>query len=184
MDLIRKGVDVYATAGTHKTVGTVNEKRAKTFKAMDNFTVGNFKILAFDVKHDAAEPVGFLIYHPECGKVLFLTDCNYCKYVFPGLNNIIIEANFSKKIIDQKFGKDSKNEFLRNRILRNHFSIEHCEDMLKKHDLKDVINIVLIHLSDSNSNEVEFKSTIEKATYKHVTVAQKGTDINFNKLPF
>lgn len=161
----------------------IKSHRLKPIEVKKGFKVGNFDVLPFDVKHDVP-CLGFLIHHPECGRVLFLTDCNYCKYLLPGLNNIIIEANFSKKIIDEKFGPNAKNEFLRNRILRNHFSLEHCIDMLKKTDLKSVQKIVLIHLSDSNSNEIEFKESVEKATYKPVYVADKALDIEFNKQPF
>ena len=140
--------------------------------------------MAFDVKHDAAEPLGFLIEHSDCGKVLFLTDTNYCEYTFKGLNNIIIEANFSKEIIDRKFGSESGMEFLRNRILKSHFSLENCKDMLSANDLTQVNNIVLIHLSDSNSDEKQFHKEVSELTGKNVTVANNGMKINFNKTPF
>jgi phosphoribosyl 1,2-cyclic phosphodiesterase len=144
----------------------------------ESFFIGNFKILAFDVKHDAAEPLGFLIEHPDCGKVLFLTDTYYCQYTFKGLNNIIIEANYSKEIIDRKFGA------VRNRILQSHFSLANCKDMLAANDLSKVNNIVLIHLSDSNSDEIQFQKEVAELTGKNVTVANNGMEINFNKTPF
>lgn len=122
-DIMRLGVDVYSSFGTLKARNLLNEKRANILKSKETINIGNFKILPFDVKHDAAQPLGFLIEHPECGKTLFLTDTYYCKYTFPGLNNIIIEANYSKEIIDKKFGPDSEMEFLRNRILKSHFLI-------------------------------------------------------------
>ena len=146
--------------------------------------LGGFKIMAFDIKHDAAEPLGFLIEHRDCGRVLFLTDTYYCKYTFPGLNNIIIEANYSKSIIDQKYGAESGKEFLRNRILQSHFSLENCKDMLAANDLSQVNNIVLIHLSDSNSDEKQFQKEVSELTRKNVTVACNGIEIQFNKTPF
>jgi len=153
-DVMKLGIDVYASNGTFAKTGTsIKSHKQNEIVSKQNFRIGNFKIMAFDIQHDAAEPLGFLIDHPDCGKTLFLTDTNYCKYTFPGLNNIIIEANFSKEIIDRKFGADSGKEFLRNRILRSHFSLDNCKDMLKANDLTAVNNIVLIHLSDSNSNE-------------------------------
>ena len=126
----------------------------------------------------------FLIEHPDCGKVLFLTDTYYCKYTFPRLNNIIIEANYSKEIIDKKFGPDSDKEFLRNRILQSHFSLANCKDMLKANDLRQVNNIVLIHLSDSNSDEKQFVKEITQLTYKNVCAAVNGMEIDFKKTPF
>ncbi len=183
-DVMRLGIDVYSSRGTLNSRNLLNEKRAHILKSKDSIQIGNFKILAFDVKHDANEPLGFLIEHPECGKTLFLTDTYYCKYTFPGLNNIIIEANYSKEIIDQKFGPESEKEFLRNRVLKSHFSLANCKDMLSANDLSKVNNIVLIHLSESNSNEKQFVKEVYELTGKNVAAAFNGMKINFNKTPF
>ena len=183
-DVMRLGINVYASFGTLKARFVGNESRAKRIKSKEAFKVGNFKIMPFDVKHDAAEPLGFLIEHPDCGKVLFLTDTYFCEYTFKGLNNIIIEANYSKEIIDAKFGSDSGKEFLRNRIIESHFSLANCKDMLSANDLTQVNNIVLIHLSDSNSNEKQFQKEVTDLTGKNVTVASNGMTINFGKTPF
>lgn len=182
-EVAKCGINVYATKGTFGD-GAEYLHRKKQIVAKQQIQIGNFTVLPFDVKHDAAEPVGFLLMHPECGKVLFLTDTHYCSYTFNGLNNVIIEANYSKAIIDMKYGADSGKEFLRNRILKSHFSLENCIDMLKANDLSQVNNIVLIHLSDSNSNEVEFQQQVQGITGKQVTVASNNLEINFNKTPF
>ena len=183
-DLMLLGIDVYASYGTIKARHLVDEFRAKELFNKKPIEIGNFKILPFDVKHDAAQPLGFLIEHKDCGKVLFLTDTYYCKYTFPGLNNIIIEANYSKEIIDKKYGPDSDKEFLRNRILKSHFSLANCKDMLKANDLRQVNNIVLIHLSDSNSDEKQFHKEVSELTNKNVHVASNGMVIDFKKTPF
>ena len=183
-DVMKLGINVYASFGTFKARFVADQPRAKKIVSKESFAIGNFKIMPFDVKHDAKEPLGFMIEHPDCGKVLFLTDTYYCKYTFPDLNNIIIEANYSKEIIDRKFGADSGKEFLRNRILKSHFSLENCKDMLSANDLSKVNNIVLIHLSDSNSDEKQFHKEVSELTGKNVTVANNGMEIPFNKTPF
>lgn len=183
-DLMKCGINMYASAGTLHSRFVFSLPRAKAIKSKEVFKVGSFKIMAFDVKHDAAEPLGFLIEHPECGKVLFLTDTFYCPYTFSGLTNIIIEANYSKEIIDRKFGSESGLEFLRNRILKSHFSLANCKEMLAANDLSKVNNIVLIHLSDSNSDEIQFQKEVAESTGKNVTVATNGLEISFNKTPF
>jgi hypothetical protein len=48
-------------------------------------------------------------------------------------------------------------------------------------DISTVNNIVLIHLSDSNSDEREFKKIVERQTGKNTTVASNGMKINFDK---
>lgn len=183
-DVMRLGIDVYTGAKTHQSINGDIIHRSLPIASRETIQLGGFKIMAFDVKHDAAEPFGFLIEHNDCGRVLFLTDTYYCKYTFPGLNNIIIEANYSKAIIDQKYGAESGKEFLRNRILQSHFSLENCKDMLAANDLSQVNNIVLIHLSDSNSDEKQFQKEVSELTRKNVTVASNGIEIQFNKTPF
>lgn len=183
-EVMALGIETYALMDVFKNTGfSLVSKRGNEIIPKQSFQVGNFKILPFDVKHDVP-CVGFLIEHPDCGKVLFLTDTYYCKYTFPGLNNIIIEANYSKEIIDKKFGPDSDKEFLRNRILKSHFSLANCKDMLKANDLRQVNNIVLIHLSDSNSDEKQFVKEVTELTYKNVCAAVNGMEIDFKKTPF
>lgn len=179
------GISVYATAGTFSSeIFQSTGHNKNIIKPRQEIKVGNFKILPFEIQHDAKEPVGFLINHPDCGNTLFLTDTFYCKYKFPNLNNIIIEANYSKAIIDQKFGPGSEMKFLRDRILKSHMSIENLKEMLSANDLTKVNNIVLIHLSDSNSNERQFQKEISDLTCKNVTVARNGMELEFNKTPF
>jgi phosphoribosyl 1,2-cyclic phosphodiesterase len=162
-EIMKLGIEVYATKGTLDKCKATNSHRANIISSKQLYEVGGFRVMPFDVKHDAAEPVGFLIHHDECGNVLFLTDTFYSKYRFPGLNNIIIEANYSKSIIDQKYGAESEMYFLRNRILKSHMSLDNCLKLLASNNIADsaVKNIVLIHLSDSNSHEEKFKEAVQ-----------------------
>lgn len=180
-ELMNLGVDVWATEGTHDAIGNIVHHRALILRYDKTQKIGSFNVLPFQVNHDAKQPCGFLINHKETGNVLFLTDTIYSHYTFSNLNNIIIEANYSQDIARKKLGG---KEFLRNRIINNHMSLDTCLKTLKANDLSLVNNIVLIHLSDSNSNEAEFKEKVQKVTGKKVYVAQNGLSVNFNKTPF
>lgn len=180
-DLMNYGINVHATEGTHAALGTIMNHRACVFKYQEPFKLGKFTILPFDVLHDAAEPCGFMINHPETGNILFITDLIFCAYTFPNLHNIIIEANYDEGLAKRKL---SDMEFLRNRIIKNHMSLDTCIKTLNANDLSKVNNIVLIHLSDSNSNELMFKDRVKEATGKTVTIADRGVTIDFNKTPF
>ena len=184
-DVWRAGIDVYASEGCHEAMGTYGTHRAKTLVAGKATHVGPFKVMAFDIKHDAAEPLGFLINHPECGTVLFLTDSYYSEYRFSGLNNIIVEANYCQKILDRKVEEGMNPKFLRDRVITSHMNIETCKDLLRANDLSQVNNIVLIHLSDGNSDAERFKREVQEVTGKTVHVAEAGLVIeNFNRKPF
>jgi phosphoribosyl 1,2-cyclic phosphodiesterase len=170
--IVSKGVESYSTV-------MLNEVKPK-----QTFNTGNFKVLPFAVKHDAAEPFGFLIHHPEMGTVLFATDCNELPYTFNGLNNILIECNHSVRIVEDKLHRGMITEAQSVRTLRNHMSYETCLQALLGNDLSAVNNIVLIHLSDSNSNALDFQQGIQDATGKAIHIATKGMILKFNKTPF
>lgn len=146
--------------------------------------IGNFRVQAFDTQHDAAEPFGFLIYHPECGMVLFATDTHYLHYTFAGLHNILIECNFRQDILDANVESGKLPSALRKRTMKSHMEYVTCRETLLANDLSKVNNIVLIHLSDGNSNAKEFRQGIMEATGKTIHIAESGMTINFNKSPF
>ena len=185
-EVMQLGIDIYTSRGTMRQLALdINHHRLNTIKAGEIFTVGNFKIMPFKIQHDVAEPLGFIINHQETGNVLFITDSYYVENTFKNLHNVIIEANFSQAIIDAKVAAGASPEFLRTRIFRSHMSLETCKKTLQANDLSKVHNIVLIHLSDGNSNAREFQHEIEGVTGKKVTIADAGIIIeNFNKSPF
>lgn len=182
-ELVRYGVKVYASEATHKEVGTIISHNATIIEPLQKFTVGSFTILPFEVKHDVPT-FGFLLYHIECGKVCFATDTYFIPQTFRGLNNIIVEANFCEEIINEKMGWKSEKRFLRDRIIQSHFSLQNCKDFLKANDLSQVHNIVLIHLSDTNSDAKRFQREVSDLTGKTVTVAKGGLTIPFNIHPY
>lgn len=184
-EVIAAGINVYSTFGSLNAMGVSISHRTNAIVSGQSFRLGEFNILPFSVKHDCADPVGYLINHTECGNVLFLTDSYYSEFTFKGLNNIIIEANYCQTILDKRM-KDGENpKFLRDRVITSHMSLATCKEMLKANDLSQVNNIVLIHLSDSNSDAKRFKSEVQEATGKVVHVAKAGMVIeNFNVKPF
>lgn len=168
----------YANAGIDCHVQKYMETPHHRINAIrENLTkfVGGFKIKPFTVKHDVP-CLGFLIHHDEMGKLVFITDSYFCPYKFKGVQHYIVEANYSKKIIENKYQGDK--EFLKTRVKSSHMSLETCVDMLKANDLTETKNIVLIHLSDTNSDEAYFKDEVQKATGKMTTIARDGLTID------
>jgi phosphoribosyl 1,2-cyclic phosphodiesterase len=147
------------------------------------FTAGTYSILPFDVVHDC-KCFGYVINHKEMGTIVFITDTHYCPYSFKNLNNILIEANYKKEILDQNVDRGITHFSIRNRVIKSHMEIERTKDFLSANDLSKINNIVLIHLSDSASDENLFKSEIENLTCKTVHIAKPGLNISFNKIPF
>ena len=183
-DILKARVPVYASAGTISAMNPQGYFLPLIVEAGVVFRIGNFKILPFDVKHDCAEPLGYMIQHEETGNVLFATDTYYLPNTFQGLNNILIECNYRIDILERNIEAGAIPEVVKNRTLESHMSFHTCRDALLANDLSAVNNVVLIHLSGDNSNAKEFQEGIRKATGKTVPVAAPGMTINFNKTPF
>lgn len=177
-DVLNAGIPVYASAETILAAGILQHHRVNQMVAGTNYSIGSFKVRPFEVNHDV-HCFGFLIKHEECGLVLFLTDTFYCNYHFPGLNNIIIECNHAVDLLQANTQK-----FLQDRIVQSHMNLETCKDLLRANNLSAVNNIVLIHLSDSNSDEERFQREVKEVTGKDVHIAKAGLCIPFNKTPF
>lgn len=171
-ELMRAGVDVYASKGTFEALG-LSSHRAKCVTSLESFTIGTWTILPFDVQHDVSEPMGYLLANKTGEKLVFLTDTYYCKYTFDGLSHIMVECNFSQQILDENIAAGRVPHVMRRRLMKSHFSLEHVKDFLRANDLHSVREIWLLHLSDTNSSEEMFKREIQALTGKQVYVARR-----------
>jgi len=176
-EFLDNGINVLAL-GEVFTVGS-NEFKRVIFPN-HGYKLGSFKIFAFPVSHDVP-CLGFLIDHPESGKILFLTDTMSCDYSFTGLSQIMIEANYSDEVLNANIKSGKVPFVMRNRLLNTHMELQTTKQVLRNQDLTNVKNIVLIHLSDGNSNEKQFVDEIQALTGKPTTAANKGMNLNFSK---
>lgn len=181
-EFMKYGIDTFCSQGTATKLN--NCHRLKVVNAGEIFHAGNFKILPFDVVHDAAQPFGYLIQHEESGNILFLTDTFYSEFTFPGLNNIILEVNYDLNILEENIQSGRLHPSIKNRIVTSHMSLQTAKVLLAANNLSRVNNIILIHLSDGNSHANNFQNEIEAATGKTVVVADAGTEVLINKTPF
>jgi phosphoribosyl 1,2-cyclic phosphodiesterase len=169
-DLIKAGVDCYMTAGTAEALG-VSGHRVHVVRALEQFTVGEWTILAFDAVHDTPEPLNFLLAHKDGVKAVYITDTAYCKYRFQGLTHVLIEANYSLDVLNENVANGSVPVELKKRLLKTHMSLETAKDFLRANDLSKVEAVYLLHLSDENSQAERFKREIQELTGKEVYVA-------------
>lgn len=168
-DFMRRGVDVFMTAGTATALGIEAQHRLHILNPMEQTTVGRITVSAFPTQHDAREPCGFLLDDGD-DRVLYATDTYYIKYQFPGVTKMLIEANHSYKILEENVGAHILNESLAERLIKSHFSIENVLAFLKANDLSELKEIWLIHLSDGNADAGKFARMVEAATGKPVYI--------------
>lgn len=171
-DLMRAGVAVYTSRGTAAAL-KLEGHRLRPLAAQQQVTIGTWTILPFDVEHDAAEPLGFLMLNTAGDKLLFLTDTYYCRYRFAGLTHIMVECNYALDIVNRRVDDGKLHPAQKKRLLRSHFGLEHVKDLLRANDMNRLQEIWLLHLSDGNSDATRFKAEIEALTGKLVQVAQR-----------
>jgi phosphoribosyl 1,2-cyclic phosphodiesterase len=169
-DLMKRGVDVYASRGTFNSLG-LSGHRAIFIEAKKQFNIGSWTILPFDTEHDVEESLGFLIANKFGEKLLFITDSYYCKYRFKDLNIIAVECNYSMDILNENISSGSVPQVMKKRLMKSHFSLENVKEFFKANDLSKVQEIHLLHLSDNNSDEERFKREIMELTGKVVYIA-------------
>jgi phosphoribosyl 1,2-cyclic phosphodiesterase len=169
-DLAKRGTDVYASRGTLDALGA-NGHRYHALTTLEPVTIGTFRVLPFDVTHDAAEPLGFLAESGTTGdKLLYFSDTAYVKYTFDGLTHVISECNHGEYELRKSVRNGVIDPDLAKRIAKNHFSLERLLDFLKANDLTRIREVYLIHLSDNNSDADMFKRAVQIETGAEVFV--------------
>lgn len=177
-------IPVYMSVGTCQALSLQSYQHLHTVMPLQQQRVGSFRVMPFHVQHDAAEPFGWLVRHPECGTVLFATDTYYLRYRFSGLSNILIECNYSLTVLRDNMRAGLISHARYERTVKSHMSYDTCRSTLLANDLSKVNNIVLVHLSADNSRADEFVRGIHEATGKNVIAATPGLCIPFNKTPY
>lgn len=164
-DLARLGVLAIMSQGTAKALD-FNGGVAKMGKRC-SMTQKGWQIMPFEIKHDAAEPQGFLIQSPSGKKICYATDTYYIEYKFSGVTHWMIECNYHEPLL---YKNEMINWLLKRRIRTSHFELQNVIEFFKAQDLTATEAIHLIHLSDDNSDAELFRQEIEKAIGKPVYV--------------
>ena len=152
------------------------------------YQYGGFTITPFPVVHDAAEPFGYIIRHQEIGTLLFASDTEYIKQNFKKLqlNHIMVECNYNQKIIDSRVHQGETIKDLRDRIIQSHMELETCKEFIRQNQTPMLDNVILLHLSENNSDEKMFTNAIHEVVGNSVNVyvADKGLVVNLDVIPF
>lgn len=181
---MKSGIPVYSAFQTQTALETITGERTTAISPLKKIQIGNFTVTPFNVPHDPdIECYGYLIEHEEIGKLLFLTDLEYCKYNFSkqNVNHILCECNYDKDLVDENYENS-----LRNRVLKTHMELRTFLNFISTNDNPALRNVVLLHLSEKNGNPVEFLQKT-KETVKYGTdcyIAEKGLEVDLSLCPF
>lgn len=189
-----KSVKDFETMGIRISTPHIQYAKHEGMHRYHTIPFGSFKAKAFDLTtvdgrwtHTDAngEPCpifGFLITHPEMGKMLYITDCEVIKWKFKGINHILLGVNYDKDLIDRD------NTGKANHVFRGHLSIDTACDFVKANYSDSLQNVIMCHLSSENSDRDSFTEKMKKVAKNanvDVAVAGKSWDLkNPSECPF
>lgn len=131
---------------------------------------GNFRVQCFPLEHDVP-CYGYLITHPEMGKLVYITDTAYCKYRFKAVNHILVECNYDERMLDDEYGAKSH-------VLRDHMSIDTTLRFLNVNYSDCTKNVVAVHMSSQNIDKADAIRRIKDACPNaNVYAAEPGLEV-------
>ena len=152
-----------------------------------------FKIQAFDLTtvdgrwtHTNADGsecpcYGFLITHPDMGRMIYATDTELIKWRFKNVNHILLGVNYDPELLS---GDDAK----KNHVVRGHMSIDTACEFVKANASDQLQNVIMSHLSAENADKDSFINKMQKAVLNaNVCIAEPGMELelrNPGKCPF
>lgn len=176
------GVKVYGSDEVQSNIELIYGEKIEGIKRMNKKKLGSFSVIPFRVPHGETDCDGWLIDSPE-GKLLFITDAEYCPYDFSkmNINYGLIECNYSENYLSAE-DSSSKNHH----VLTGHLELQTCKRLIQKINSVSLRSIGLIHLSAGNGNPVRFTEEIQEIVDCDVDVwvAEKGEEKEFKLEPF
>jgi phosphoribosyl 1,2-cyclic phosphodiesterase len=146
------------------------------FETRNSFEVGDIKVDTFDIPHDAADPVGYLL-HTPAGKIGFLTDLGHAtKAILQRIraaNILILESNHDLKMLQES----SRPWSLKQRIAgrHGHLSNEDAAGAVEEIMSADLSHLYLGHLSrECNRPELALRvmqDCLQRLGANHVNLA-------------
>lgn len=141
-------------------------------------TYGKFVIHSFKLEHDVP-CMGFYILHPDMGSLVYLTDTEFCRFKFPKVNHIIVEANYDARLIPE-------DHPARVHILKGHMELQTTKGFIQANKSSELRNVILCHMSEDNMDETVMLQEVSEVAGKRVNivVAESGSPVELSKFPF
>ena len=188
--LFQNGIPIYTNDETAEHFEIISGEKMIGEPERIPFEVGSFHVTGFYLPHTTRDKdTGALIPCPnfgyliQCGdeKLLYLTDFEFCKYVFKSqrINYMLLESNHMDNLMDS----GSVNYI---HALKGHSSLSVVKSFVEVNKTPDLRNIILCHLSSENADPETMQKEVQSVAGKwvKVDVAKVGMTIELSKYPW
>lgn len=189
--VLENWIPIYTNDETAEGFEIVTGELMKGVPEKKWFQCGEFSIMSFYVPHTTKDKdtgkiipcpnFGYLVQHEEMGRLLYMTDLEYCPYSFKNLRvqHLLIECNYITELADREA------ENYRHR-LQGHCSLDTCKGIVEANKTPDLRTVTLIHLSDMACDPDMVLKEIKSVAGDRVevNVAVPGLAVELKKFPF
>lgn len=179
-DYCNIGFPIYTNDETAEFIETVYGEKVLSVPEFQRLSLGGFTIQPFYLPHNGVPNFGYLIEHAEIGRLLFMTDMEYCRYDFAafGINHILVESNYDMELVDKSIHNYTHK-------LLGHCSIQTACGIIRANRTPELRTVILCHLG-AFSDEGSFKKHAKEAAGAGVgvDVADAGKIFDISLMPF
>lgn len=153
--------------------GIKNRVFCTTVTPKHGYVVGDWRIIALPVVHDVP-CVGYIIEHRDMGKTLFITDTMMLEYRVGGVRHLMLECNYADDILQSNIDAGIELPSKRGRLLATHMELETTKQILRDNDTSNLDDVILVHLSDNNSDAARFEREVRAVAGVPTYIADAG----------
>ena len=167
-------IPVYSCQEVANKFDRVNVLQPKT-----KYKIGGFIVMPLLVEHNT-QNFAYIITHDDFGTLVFCTDAVSFPYKVKGIHHLLIEANNSEDLIIDNL---CKNETIRSHN-EYHMEINKTTEAIKRNINPNLRTLMLIHLSDGQSDEKLFQKMVFEEVGIRPIIADKGLEITLDRFDF
>lgn len=185
------GIQIYTNDETVEHLQIITGELMKGVPEKRPFRVGSFTVIPFYLPHTTRDKdtgqlipcfnYGYIVEHEEMGKLLYMTDFEYCIYSFQKMQveHMVIECNYCEELVDMTEAN------YRHRI-KGHCSLLTCKQFIKQNRTESLRTVTLVHLSGKASDAKKMLKEIKETVGDDVLVqiGRAGLEVDLNLCPF
>lgn len=174
------GFPIYTNDETAEFIETVYGEKVHSMPEFQRCNLGGFTVQPFYLPHNGIPNFGYMIEHAEMGKMLFMTDMEYCRYDFNhfDINHLLVEANYDMELVDRSIPNYEHK-------LLGHCSIQTACGIIRANKTPELRSVTLCHLGQfSDANNFLVQAVGAAGVGVAVGIAKAGRVFDVGLMPF